>query len=310
MWLYNRNDHMASTATSYCIENMIVTAELIFYHLWMLSLLFLVSFFSSAQVGPTIDAMGGAGIASRQPIDAAHLNPAALTSLQEYYFGAGYFRGKTQSAGVDQSSVTLADATPDGLIPGAFSYRFRKYRDGADLKEHFFRLGLAVPVTRQFSLGVAGYKLKTDLRQGIDYKQENADLSLLWAISPSLALGVVSKTIFGSKDNVAFLDSKLLPSTGAGFEWSQQLFKFRTDLYYYYENNPDQRLSYHFGGEAQMVGEFKLRAGLAVDDYRRENRYSVGLGWDGPRLRAAYTFQNEFRKDLGNSHTFDFWLYL
>lgn len=284
---------------------------MIFYHQRMISIL--ISFFlsiASAQQGPTIDAMAGAGIASRHPIDAAILNPAALASFEEYYFGAGFFRGKTASGSMDQASITLADATSGGFLPGAFTYRYRKYADGADLKEHVFRLSLAIPLWRNFTAGVAGYKIKSDLATGADYSQENVDLSFMWVLTPTFTWGAITKGVFGSKSSAAFIDSKVMPSSGTGFEYMNELYKLRADINYYHVNNPGHKMSYHFGTEAQMLAEFKLRAGLSVDDYHGENRYSAGLGWDGPRLRAAYTLQKEFRKELGASHSIDFWIYL
>ena len=276
---------------------------------YLLSFLFSISLISvsSAQVGPTVDAMGGSGIAGRNPVDAAALNSAALATFQQYYFGAGYYRSELRSSELDQYGVTLADSMPGGIMPGSFNYKYKKY-DGVDVKEHAFRLGLALPLSERFAGGVALYKTKTDLGVGQDYSQQNADVSFLWAVSDAFSFGVLSKAVFGSKDEAVFLESKIMPTTGVGGEFSTQYIKLRGDAYYYYEANPEDRMSYHFGAETMSRGSFRLRAGFSLDDYRRENRYTVGLGWEGPRLRAAYSYQHEFRQDIGDAHSIDIWL--
>jgi hypothetical protein len=262
-----------------------------------------------AQVGATTDALGGAGIAAVQPIESAYLNPASLAQLKRYYVDAQYYR--QNSAGSDnlnQFSLTITDSS-GGSIPGAVILRQRSYTTGGvEIREQLYHLGAAVPLTKTFSLGFSGYLQHTNVPTTGAYNQTNLDASAFWAVTERFSVGFISRGLLGSK-KVAFAQSQLKPSSGLGFQYAVlDILRVRADVTYNYEDNAHHRFTHNVGTEFLLHNDFTLRAGYKADDYRGESYYSAGLGWYGPRLKLAYAYQNETRRDIGSRHTIDIWI--
>ncbi len=274
-------------------------------------LLSLLLQFSFAQVGSTVDALGGAGIAAPHPYESAILNPAALVEFKTKYFGIQTHSSDNSVSGVDtnQQSIFITDAGDMTIFPGALMYRQRTNKvAGVRIREQQFQLSGAGAITRHFAVGLSGYKIKTDLPTGADYNQYNADLGAYWFINDQWSVGGIFRGLLGSKDT-AWAASKVLPSSGMGAEYRFfEMFKLRYDLNYVWEQNSDNRFLHQFGGEVRYDNLLVLRAGLNQDDRVSENRWSAGIGWEGPKLKVAYAYQKETRQKLGESHSIDMWL--
>lgn len=283
----------------------------------MIKLYFILASFlflspAHAQIGSTADALGGAGIAAPQALDSALLNPAALAQLHEYNLGMQYFRRNyVDQDNLDQFGVTISDSGAEAIFPGALVYRQRRFAvGGTSIRENLFHLGVAVPLSKELSLGFSGYYLRTNLETGSDYNQKNMDASVYWKIMNELSVGVIAKTLFGSKD-VAFKETQYVPGIGVGVQYSvMDILRLRGDVSQQYEANANDRRVHNLGVEFVMVNDFILRTGFKGDDYRGERFYTVGLGWEGPRLKAAYSYQDETGDGHGSAHTVDIWLNL
>ena len=145
------------------------------------------------------------------------------------------------------------------------------------------------------------HKIKTNLMSGADYNQYNMDLGTYWLAIPDLTIGGVFRGVMGSKSTV-WTFSQVLPTAGTGAEYRFfDMFKLRYDIDYTLEQNSDKRFRHQVGGEVRYDFMLALRAGWSQDDRLGENRLSFGAGWDGPRLKVAYAFQKENRKELGDA---------
>lgn len=267
--------------------------------------------FSLAQIGSTADGMGGAGIGAPHPYESALLNPAALIESKTQYFALQTHSSENVVSGVDtnQHSLFITDAGDMTIFPGALMYRQRTNKiAGQRIREQQIQLSGAGAITRHFALGLSGYKIRTNLETGADYNQYNADLGAYWFLNEQWSLGAVFRGLLGSKDT-AWAASQVLPSTGLGAEYRFfDMFKLRYDVNYFLEQNSDNRFRHQFGGEVRYDFLLVLRAGMSQDDRLAENRWSAGIGWDGPKLKVAYAYQKETRQKLGESHSIDMWL--
>jgi hypothetical protein len=275
----------------------------------ILAILFLCSE-AQAQVGSTADSLGGAGIASVQAVESGYLNPASLSQLKAYYVGGQYFR-KNQAGNdnLDQFTLTVTDGGADSLFPGALIIRQRNFNvAGQTVKEQVYHIGVAVPLSKTFALGFSGYLQRTNLPIGSDYNQTNMDASAYWKMSDQLSFGFIAKGLFGSKQ-VAFAQSQVLPSSGLGVQYTViDILRLRADATYQYEQNSTDHFTQSVGAEFLLREDFILRAGYKADDIKGEGYYTAGLGWNGPRLKAGYAYQNETRNHIGSTHTIDIWL--
>ena len=273
----------------------------------------LISIFISlaaAQVGSTADGMGGAGIAGAHPYESALLNPAAMVEFKTSYMGLqGISSELNPQVEQKQYSVFFTDAGDMTMFPGALMYRWRTNEIlGQKVREQHLQLSGAAALTQKMSVGVSAYKIKTDLMSGEDYNQYNADIGAYWLALEQLSVGGIFRGVMGSK-NTIWTASQVLPSMGLGAEYRlYDMFKFRYDINYVLEQNSDQRFRHQVGGEVRYDFLLVLRAGFNQDDRIGENRWTAGIGWDGPRLKVAYAFQKEDRKNSSETHSIDMWL--
>jgi hypothetical protein len=262
-----------------------------------------------AQVGSSTDALGGAAIGNSHALDSGWTNPAALAEVEGVVAGAQFFNG-TVASGVDlrQYGITITDGST-GAFPGAAGYKHRTYTvGGKTFSEYMMRFSAAIPIQHQLSVGFSGYRVHTNAFTNGAMNQDNGDLGVYWRASKKLSLGAVTRALFGSKDN-AFLPSKVRPTGGLGAEYDLLDFlRLRMDLLYPYEDNPDSRIQTNMGLEIRNMQYVSLRFGYNNDEFRKEDRFTAGFAWDGPKLRLGYSYQKEVRQKLGESHTIDIWL--
>jgi hypothetical protein len=267
--------------------------------------------FVFAQVGATADSLGGAGIGGPHAYESAILNPAALVDLKKQYMG---FQTINTDIADDikqrNHSFFVTDAGEETLFPGTLFYRNRSNKFlGERIREEHFQLSVAGAIARTMSVGVSAYKIRTNMPSGSDYNQYNADIGGYWFVQDSLSLGAVFRGVLGSKDSLAWSPSQVIPSTGLGAEFRfLEMFRFRYDINYFFEQNPDKRYRHQIGGEVRYESALVLRTGFSQDDRLAQNRWTVGIGWEGPRLKVAYAYQNELRQDFGDTHSVDMWL--
>ncbi len=274
----------------------------------------LCTYVSSAQaselVGALSGGMGGTGRAAVESNESLFLNPASIALFDRFYTGVSYLSGYTdKNISRNIYSVTFTDGTKDLLVPGSLSYRRNKINDaGRGITENEFRGGFGYRVTPRLSVGLAGSYLRAEAAGGVTWSQSNLDAGLLIGLQPNWGLSV-------SAENLVEADAELpmalrRPSRVA--IGTQYVFERAITLRYealqpiYVENSG--LLAHRFGASFKMKGAFNLNGGYSVDDTLGQNWTSVGLSWVGPRLKLAYSLQNEGRSGLGNRHLVDLWM--
>jgi hypothetical protein len=271
-------------------------------------LFFSFLFFSSfhfAQVGSTADAMGGSGIASAHPIESAFLNPAGIAEFSSIYFSGLFFNGKTSLGNNRQWGATIADASPENVFAGSLAYRHRTFELAPeDVEEQDFIFTGAFKPHKQIAIGAHVYKKQT---RGFfnDVDQYNGDIGGLFMLSKSLALGFTQFGVVGTK-KMPVVGTGLTNKTTVGAQWAPYSFLALTgDVSMYNERNPNGRFIHAFGAAFSHVEFAHIHFGGRFDDARGETYYTLGLLFDGPKLKIGYSYQKEVRQELGEMHTID-----
>ncbi len=265
---------------------------------------------AAEMVGAVSAAMGGTGRAAVQSNESLYLNPASIALFEKFYTGFSYLSGFT-SKNVSRNiySVTMTDGTKDLLFPGSLSYRRHQISDnGVNIKENEFRGGFGYRINPQFSVGLGASYLRSESETGEKRNQTNFDVGILVGLQPNWGLSVSAENLVEGDDNLP--TSLRRPSRFA--IGTQYVFEKQTTIRYealrplYIENSG--LLAHRFGVSFGMQGHFALNGGYSVDDTLGQNWASVGLAWNGPRLKLAYSLQNESRAGLGNRHYVDLWM--
>lgn len=277
------------------------------------SLVFCLLFSSSAiateMVGAMSSGMGGTGRAGVEAQESLFLNPAGLALVEQFYTGFSYQSGFLQKdASRNTYGVVLTDAGPKTPIPGAFAYRRHSINSqGSRLIENEFRLGFAYRITPRVSLGMGGVHLIARDEGGSEFIQNNLDFGTLIGLMPEWGLSFSGENLVrpsGQRPQALQRPSRVALGT-------QYIFDRRITLRYealmplYVPGR--QLLGHRVGLGLVARGRFYLNSGYSVDDSRGQNWASVGLAWKGPRLKLAYSYQEEQRQGLGIRHLVDTW---
>ena len=280
---------------------------------WISSLLLIVLCHSSQateMVGAISAGMGGTGRAAVESIESLYLNPASLALIEEFHFGAAYQTGFLhQDISRNTYSVNLSDGTKGVMFPGSLGYRSHKITQGGEsFKEQEIKIGFGHRLTERINIGLAYTYLDGEGRAGAAHKQHNVDAGALVGLMPNWGLSLTGENLIKRDENLplAFqrpsriaLGTQLIVRSilVARYEVLTPLYENRSDL-----------LTHRFGMGALLKSNFMLNLGYSVDDLSQQNWASGGLVWRGPRLKLAYSIQNESRQQLGNRHLVDLWL--
>lgn len=270
----------------------------------------LIASVSSAEIfrGPLSSSMGGTGRAASDAGESAFLNPALIPLLKNYEFDA-YFRDGAADSGQHRNAygVGAGDNTSDVLFPGAIHYlRLRDMgRANAGTSSELWHLAVGRAATKHFAFGASGYRLSSKVDGDREYVQWNYSLGLLFTFTPDIGMAYVLDHIAKPGSNVPWGLRQDLQQ-GVGFFASLgELMRVRLDLTRNEVNNPEHRLVYMLGFE-NVSGEFAIfRTGFRRDDERNQNYLTVGVGFNGPRLKLDYSFEKNLRGSSGALHGVD-----
>jgi len=265
---------------------------------------------ATEMVGALSAGMGGTGRSAVESIESLYLNPAGLALVDKFYFGAAYQNGYLQE-GISRSSygINFSDGTDGVILPGSFGYRSHKISDGSDdFEESEFRGGFGYRITKRVSIGAAYTYLDAEDGAGKEIRQHNGDLGLLVGLKPNWGLSVTGENIL-KKDNdlprALKRQSRVTLGTQAIFK-NIVVARYEALRSLYTEKN--QLLTHRFGLGIILKAKFLLNMGYSIDNLSEQNWASAGLVWKGPRMKLAYSIQNESRQQLGNRHLVDLWL--
>lgn len=270
-------------------------------------MIILASFFSAAQVGVQSDALGRTGVARVSAMESGLLNPAAVAFLDDYYLGVQWHKSALgDQQDLNQYGVTITDALPGSLAAGTLIYRQRDWDLANDQSEQFFFFSLGRRLTNSFSVGVSVYHIQTEPDGFQEFEQTNGDVGLFWQPLKNLQVGARAQAVAGSEEEAINSPGQVLPAVVLGALYQVgEMVHFSFDLHKQHEGRNNEYLDHRMGLELALRADFALRVGWQIDDINSQNRYSLGLGWNGPRLKFGYAFQKEERQGLGESHSVD-----
>lgn len=274
-------------------------------------MIFSASFlWASDMVGALSAGMGGTGRAAVETNESLYLNPAGIALFDRFYTGVSYLSGYTgPNVSRNTYSVTMTDGTQGLLFPGSFSYRHHKVNDqGTSIAENEFRAGMGYRLNERLSIGLGASHLRAEMPDGLKKNQTNLDGGILIGIQPNWGLSVSGENLLQIDENTP----EALKRVSRVAFGTQYVYEHSVTLRYellrplYIENQG--RLGHRVGASFAMKGHFQLNGGYSVDDALGQNWASLGVAWMGPRLKLAYSLQNEARADLGNRHFIDLWM--
>lgn len=230
--------------------------------------------------------MGGAGRAAVDPLDVGRMNPGGLIHLRNYSFGAQY---REQSFASDSEgflwTVALSDGTEAAAFPGAFIYEKKfKYSDLGRVEQDHYSLSVAQRVHDTLGVGLTVHHLSSAWGATESSSQIQGDLGLMWAPAPILGLGLVGYNLAGSKSG-ELAAANSFRSLGLGGHVLLDFFRVRLDYMHQLEENSASRGHLMAGFESLIFEWFAMRAGWFEDGLHQQRAWTLGLGFDGPRLK-------------------------
>jgi hypothetical protein len=276
----------------------------------LLSSLFCFNAQANQMAGAVSAGMGGTGRAAVVSNESLYLNPATIALMEGFYSGASYQTGfLRQDISRNTYSITMTDATEGIMLPGSFGYRKHSINNqGERLEENEFKVGLGYRITDRLSLGVGGTHLRAKNQVGEKFNQTNMDVGILVGLQPNWGLSFTGENIIKDNENRPLALNRLSRAALGTQYIMQRMITLRYEtLMPLYQEGPSF-LGHRFGLGLGMKGAFGLNAGYSVDDSLGQNWGSVGISWKGPRLKVAYSYQQETRADLGARHFVDLWL--
>ncbi len=265
---------------------------------------------AAEMVGALSAGMGGTGRAAVETNESVYLNPASIALFEKFYTGVSYLSGFTdKNISRNTYSITMTDGTKDLMFPGSLSYRRHKINDrGLSITENEFRGGMGYRINSRMSVGLGGSYLRAEKANGDKSSQTNIDAGILVGLQPNWGLSVSGENLIEADESVPLAlrrESRLAIGTQYVFERTVTL-RYEALRPIYIQNGG--LLAHRAGLSVAMKGHFYLNGGYSVDDTLGQNWASVGLAWKGPRLKLAYSLQNEGRAGLGDRHFVDLWM--
>lgn len=232
------------------------------------------------NLGSISTALGGAGAGAVNSVDGVFNNPAAL----------GVYNQRSAALSFAHNSVraSLSDNGADALFPAMLGYH-QSDIDGTKVKA--FYLGLAYPMSNQFSIGVNfGFQeIQLESVTG-KFKQTLADVGMIYRTSEWFSVGAVLK-------NKPLNDTALSntiddqPATAAGFELNyENMVKFRSEVESGKNLQDEQKEIYKSGIEVAMNEWLQLRLGYQNNNIISQNYFTAGLGFSGPQFGLHYGY--------------------
>jgi len=261
---------------------------------------FAQSFFGAA---PT--ALGEAGRAAVNGIDSHYLNPAAIAFTQDYNVGATFQTARaTLSDPVNTTSFAMTDNGPDKVVSGGFGYYYKRasFHDRVIIDQDF-SFSLAGRFLQRLGIGFQGRRLFRMNSAAPGFTKHNFTAGMLVVPATFLGFGIVGYDLLNDDD----LD--MVPTIGIGSHLIiMDILRFRADVTRQEKRNPEKKGSLNLGMEIDAGEGFQLRVGGIWDNINSKTYWTSGVGWEGPKLCAAYAMKNNVAVTGDTAHTFQAWL--
>jgi hypothetical protein len=265
-----------------------------------------VSSASTLFTGTESQAMGGTGRAAIEANEVGLLNPASFLFVSGYNLAVAN-RDFSNSDGGSTRNVLLhlSESQTDSMFPLAVTYL--KTRD----------LNSTTNTEREDFHFTTGQMLLKNLALGIDvgkygYQPKNQPKDSEWDVKLGFLYVPVDNWGFGLVfTNLLVTDYDFLKrgvEFGANYLF-KDFFRMDLDLTYQLQDNPNHDGVVMLGMEHTFIKQIALRMGFRWDDPIGENYWTLGLGWNAPRIGFSYAYEKNVAKTNEDGHSFDLKIY-
>ena len=257
--------------------------------------------------GPLSSALGGTGVAGLPATESALLNPALVPVYKRSSLDVAYRDGYLQS-GHHRTAMALGaiDNEKDIVMPGAFHYV--KLRDTGRAEQpangELLHVALGQQVN-QLALGVSGYRVQYTLANHPRVTEWNYSIGGVYMFTTSIGVGYVLRNVAGVGSNVPRGLREDLEQAAGLLAALGENARLRLDISREERSNPRHKLTYAVGLETKTSDLFTFRFGYRYDDVSARRLWSGGLGFDGPRLQADYSYQKAQDRGAEALHSVD-----
>lgn len=251
--------------------------------------------------------MGGAGRAGNETTEVMFLNPTAVALGKGmeagFLYGDGYWANGEHETGF---AAALVENDPTNFSPGGFAYvQKRRTSQGLRWSERYFFGALAKSIAPGFALGFSAYNLQQKVDEGDEYSHWNGSLGALMTFDEGLGISYTLNNLV-KPDGDSPVATRPIMQQSLGVTWLiPNLMRVNLDLTRWEKYNPDKKGIIQAGSEIK-IGAFALfRFGYQIDDIAKRNSGTLGLGFNGPRLKANYSFVKAMKDSDGAMHSVD-----
>jgi hypothetical protein len=261
--------------------------------------------FSQTFTGAPAEALGGAGRASSNPLDAHYLNPGAMVFAKGTNFGGTFQEGDISlSTPVNNYAFEITDNDIEKPVNGGVGYAYKRssFPDHT-VYDQDISISLAAHILPTIGFGVQVHRLFEQNSAGPSYTKYNSTLGVLAVPAPWFGLAVVAYDYLGDSDQV------LIPTFAIGTNFViLDIMRIRADVVRPELKNPTHAAIYSLGDEFNLGYDFFLRVGGKWDTILTQTYVTVGLGFEGPKLNLGYAYRSNVNVDGDAYHTLETWL--
>lgn len=255
--------------------------------------------------GTVARSMGGAGRAAGSA-DSHILNPATLVHVKGYQLGYQYaFHSREQRGILRDWTINIADGNTEAFFRGGATYLNREIKvQGVKTRTENYLVSVGNFLMDNVSIGVQGqYWIETP--EGVAKSTFfQSSFGVLYIPVENVGLAFVSNNFL--KEHRA----GVRPELGFGLHYLyEEIFRLRFDIIYPTKHNAMKKGVLMLGGESLFANDLSFHFGGRLDDIAKENWFTLGVGWDGPRLRMAYAFEKNLKTAKEIRQSFDLSLF-
>ena len=213
-------------------------------------------------------------------------NPASIAFSKNYGIEGLYINSATDQATI--LDVSVVDSKTSHLA-GGFAYS--KISEQNNLKRDMFYLCVAERYWQKTALSLGGKYVKTTIdKETISFY--DFDLGLLMAFNNYLGLGLVWKNI--RKKDETFAPQEV--SLGLQGAWTYFYPTFTVSKLTKTGFSKLNALIYAMGLEVTARNKIFARGGYNIDTMTDIKKYSLGVGWNAPKISFSYAFERALKK--------------
>ncbi|MDC0980377.1 hypothetical protein OAQ84_01440 [Bdellovibrionales bacterium] len=281
----------------------------------LLALAFFLYFYNtqnlvSAQyfTGTVAQSLGGSGRAGAEEGEETFLNPAALAHANSYaadlvYGDDNRFKGESGYFW----AISFSDNNQDVFFPGALQFvkKLRSFEGLPSVEETFWQLSTGNFYFKQLAIGLSLYRLQLEVAQSEGHTFWDGVIGFNYNPAGDFAVALVFYNVFGSPEAVPEHLRQPQSIMAGGTYLVTDFVRVRLDMGRQVQLNPDTEWKIQGGLESFLNDFIVLRFGWDSDPARDYQGATIGLSFNGPRLKMDYAFVENSSSGGGQLHSVD-----